>query len=124
MNTSFTALGAFASLFTALPVAAAAASEPKHAEEVSIPFPETGIRSWHATDDRTLYVIDNRRRWYRVELMRPCVGLPYAYAIGFDTRGMRRIDRFSAITHEGQRCPVRSVVRSDGPPSTDRKPDA
>jgi hypothetical protein len=62
-------------------------------------------------------VIDRSRRWYRVELMRPCVGLPYAYSIHFQTRGTGRFDRYSAIGYQGQRCPVRSVVRSEAPPT-------
>lgn len=96
--------------------AIAAEPPPPRGEEVAIPFPRSGIRTWHADTDRLLYVQDRSRRWYRVELMRPCQGIQYNYALGFDTRGLSRFDRFSYILAQGQRCPVNSVVRSDPPP--------
>ena len=117
MLTAAAALGLVASA----PAGAAPRPAPAIGEETYIPFPGNGIRSWHAEDDYGLWVIDHRRRWYRVELMRPCVGLPYSYAIGFKTRGTGRFDRTSAITYQGQNCPVRSVVRSEAPPEKKRK---
>ena len=116
MTQTLTLLAALSAAFAA-PACAAPSKQPAIGEEASIPFPESGIRSWHADDDRTLWVIDRSRDWYRVELMRPCVGLPYAYSLSFETRGTGRFDRFSAIAYQGQRCPVRSVVRSEVPPT-------
>ena len=116
MTKTLTLLAALGAAFAA-PAFAAPSKQPALGEEAAIPFPESGIRSWHADDDRTLWVIDRRRDWYRVELMRPCVGLPYAYSLGFLTRGTGRFDRYSAIAYQGQRCPVKSVVRSEAPPT-------
>jgi Family of unknown function (DUF6491) len=117
-------LAALAAAFTALPAPAAPKPAAAIGDETYIPFPESGIRSWHADDDRTLWVIDHRRRWYRVDLMRPCVGLPYAYALHFATRGTGRFDRTSAIAYQGQRCPVKSVVRSDPPETAKERREA
>lgn len=112
-----TSMALIAAAVAAAPPAAEAQMELRHGEETYIPFPESGIRSWHAENDRLLWVVDRSRRWYRVELMRPCVGLPYGYALGFKTRIPGRFDRTSAILYQGQTCPVRSVVRGEPPPS-------
>jgi hypothetical protein len=96
----------------------AAASEQAPAQkEARIPFANHGgIRDWHAEDSDTLYVQDRMRRWYRAELMHRVTGLPFAWAIGFDVGGIDTFDRFSSIVVEGQRIPVRSLVRVEGPP--------
>ncbi|MDP8912442.1 MAG: DUF6491 family protein [Pseudomonadota bacterium] len=114
MRKMLTAMAAVAAVLVSAPAAAVEPQAPR-GEEVSIPFPRSGIRTWHAETDRILYVQDRSRRWYRVELMRPCLGIQYNYALGFDTRGLSRFDRFSYILARGQRCPVNSVVRSDPP---------
>lgn len=108
-------LAAVGAALVSVPALAAEPPAPR-GEEVAIPFPRTGIRTWHADTDRILFVQDHRRRWYRVELMRPCLGIQYNYALGFDTRGLSRFDRYSYVLARGQRCPVNSVVRSDPPP--------
>ncbi len=115
MNKILTAMAALGAALVPVSAPAAGQQAPR-GEEVAIPFPRTGIRTWHADTDRILYVMDRSRRWYRVELMRPCQGIQYNYAIGFDTRGLSRFDRHSFILARGQRCPVNSVVRSDPPP--------
>lgn len=94
--------------------AAQAAPQP----QASIPFVNHGgIRDWRAADRDTLYVQDSRRNWYRAELMGPCLDLPFAHAIGFETRGVDRFDKFSNVVVRGQRCAVQSLVRSEAPPS-------
>ncbi len=86
--------------------------------QASIPFVNhNGIRDWHATDTRTLFVQDNRRQWYRATLFAPCFDLPFANAIGFETRGIDRFDRFSAIRVGRDRCKVSSLTPSDAPPA-------
>lgn len=101
-------------------VSASAAAEPAPApapQEARIPFVDHGgIRDWRAADGDTLYVQDAHRRWYRAELMHRATGLPFALAIGFDTGAVGSLDRFSAIVVDGQRIPLRSLVRVDGPP--------
>jgi hypothetical protein len=53
--------------------------------------------------------------------MAPCQDLPFANAIGFETRGTSDFDRFSTIVVRGQRCPVPSVVKSGAPPKKAHK---
>jgi hypothetical protein len=102
--------------FAAAPAAASPEPAPT-AQEARIPFVNHGgIRDWRAVDGDTLYLQDSRRRWYRAELMHDAIGLPFAWAIGFETRGVDSFDRFSSVVVEGQRIPVRSLVRVDGPP--------
>jgi len=100
----------------------AAAAEPK-GEEVSIPFVNhpRAIRTFEATSDEILYLQDRRGRWYRAELGGPCIGVRWANAIGYDTRGGLSLDRFSRILVEGQTCPIVSLTRSEPPPRKRRK---
>lgn len=111
---------AIAAAIAALTVSAASAAPtpaPAKAPEASIPFVNYGgIRDWQAVDAETLYVQDSRRNWYRATLFAPCIDLRFAHAIGFETRGLDRFDRFSTLRVGDQRCHVRSVVRSEGPP--------
>jgi hypothetical protein len=92
--------------------------------QASIPFVNhNGIRDWHAADSRTLYVQDARRQWYRATLFAPCFDLPFAQAIGFETRGVDTFDRFSSIRVRGERCSVSSLEVSGAPPAkAKRKP--
>ena len=91
----------------------AAAAKPGQAQ---IPFAASrGIRSFHAESDETVYLEDRRGRWYRAELAGTCLGLRWALAIGYDTRGGASFDRFSAILVDGQRCPLVSLTRSEKP---------
>lgn len=96
---------------------AAAASSP--AANISIPFANHGgIRNWEADRDQGLWVQDSRRNWYYAKLMGPCIGLDFALSIGFDTRPMGTLDRFSSIVvpREG-RCAIQSFAPSEGPPT-------
>ena len=104
-------------------LAAAAAPSPVGDEQVSIPFvtQPRAIRSFNAPSDDLLYLKDRRGRWYRAEIGGPCVGLSWANAIGYDTRGSLSLSRGSAILVEGQRCLITSLTRSDPPPRKRRK---
>jgi hypothetical protein len=68
-----------------------------------------------------LYLQDRQRRWYRAEIGAGCFNLSAATAIGYDTRGGLSLDQFGAILVEGQRCPILSLTRSDGPPRRHKK---
>ena len=105
------ALGA---VFLALAGTAVAAPA---APDVSIPFANHGgIRDWAADHDRGLWVQDVHRQWYYAKLMGPCIGLPFAQSIGFDTHPLGRFDKFSAIVVPGSgRCVVQSFTLSGGP---------
>lgn len=104
----------------ALALAGQSALAAPHASlppQASIPFVNhNGIRDWHAADSRTLYVQDARRQWYRATLFSPCLDLPFAQSIGFETRGLDTFDRFSSIRVRGDRCQVSSLERSEAPP--------
>ncbi len=96
---------------------AQAAAAPQAAAQASIPFVNhNGIRDWRAIDSRTLYVQDRRRQWYRATLFAPCFDLPFAQAIGFETRGPDRLDRFSTLRVRGDRCALSSLEKSEPPP--------
>jgi Family of unknown function (DUF6491) len=87
-------------------------------EEASIPFVSQprSIRSFRAVGDDILYLQERRGRWYRAELGGPCIGLSWANAVGYDTRGGLSLSRGSSILVEGQRCLITSLTRSEGPP--------
>lgn len=107
-----------------LALAAAAlspAAEPTAAREATIAFPERSIRSFHAADDETVYLRGPGRRWYKATLLAPCRELPFALAIGYDTRGGSAFDRFSTLVVEGEHCPIQSLVESEAPPKKVRK---
>ncbi|MEN7536630.1 DUF6491 family protein [Aurantiacibacter flavus] len=78
-----------------------------------------GIRNWHAEDRDTLYIQDRRRNWYKAELMIPSHELPFAWAIGFDTGPIDRLDKFSQIVVDGRSYPIASLTQVDGLPERD-----
>lgn len=100
-----------------------AQSQPSDArQEASIPFVNHGgIRDWRSGDRDTLYVQGRNRQWYEATLMAPAHALPFAWAIGFDTGPMDRLDRFSSIVVEGIRYPIHSLVKVEGPPARPNK---
>jgi hypothetical protein len=112
-----------------LPLIAAAAAPafaspaPSRAPEVSIPFAThaRSIRNFEAPSDDVLYLEDRRRRWYRAEIGGPCFGLRWATTIGYDTRGRLSLDQGSRILVDGNRCPIVSITRSEGPPRKMKK---
>ncbi len=111
------ALGILAAPATALP-------QPQ-GEQASIAFAnQGGIRDWQAGDRDTLYIQGRNRQWYEATLMAPSHDLRFAWAIGFDTGPADRLDRFSTVVIRGQRYPIVSLVKIEGPPpKRDRSPD-
>lgn len=97
--------------------APALAETPVKREEASIPFANHrhAIRNFEAPSDELVYLQDRQKRWYRADVGH-CFGLKWAHAIGYDTRGGINLDSFGAILVDGQRCPIVSLTRSDGPP--------
>lgn len=98
---------------------AAAASE-KPSGEIVIPFMSSLTNvEWKAASDDSLYLRGPRGDWYFVRTTNRCTRLWAARGIGFQTfRG--QLDRHGAIMVQGVRCPVASIVRSDGPPKKPR----
>ncbi|HET9639300.1 MAG TPA: DUF6491 family protein [Allosphingosinicella sp.] len=103
--------------FLAAVAAPALAESPVSREEASIPFANHrhAIRNFEAPSDEIVYLQDRQRRWYRADVGY-CFGLKWAHAIGYDTRGGMSLDSFGAILVDGERCPILSLTRSDGPP--------
>jgi Family of unknown function (DUF6491) len=101
----------------------AAAAAGLAAEETVIPFVSSiGSVEWKAASDKALYVRGGNGSWYFVRTTNRCTRLRAALAIGFETSALDQLDRHGAILVQGQRCPVASVTRSDGPPKKARKP--
>jgi Family of unknown function (DUF6491) len=110
-----------AALLAATVPALASPSEPQRAvarEEVRIPFASFGaIRNFRPVGDDVVYLMGTHRRWYRAELNGPCINLPAALRLGFDTRfNGNTLDNSSTLLVDGERCAIASLTRADGPP--------
>ena len=99
-------------------VARSAPPETQAREEVRIPFASFGaIRNFRAVGDDVVYLEGRHRRWYRAELNGPCINLPAALRIGFDTRyNGNTLDNSSTLIVGGEPCRIMSLTRADGPP--------
>ncbi|MBK6411915.1 MAG: hypothetical protein IPF76_02360 [Sphingopyxis sp.] len=88
-------------------------------------FPsDSSIRNWQADRGRGIWIQDRQRTWYYGTFAGYCREVDFAQAIGVETRGAGRLDRFSAILVRGERCPLTSFVTSAGPPTRrDREKD-
>lgn len=111
-----------------LPLSAAAADEPAPQNPVgesralgvesSIIFPsDSSIRNWRADRERGIWIQDRKGDWYYGTFAGICRDVDFAQAIGVETRGTARLDRFSAILVRGERCLLSSFVTSEAPPS-------
>lgn len=95
-------------------------SEP---EEARIPF-ASNVRDFRADGTDGIYIQDIHRNWYRGTFMSPCLDLPFANAIGFDDRGTGGLDKWGTIYVRGDRCTLRTFVKSGRPPKKLHKPKA
>jgi len=95
----------------------------KLGKETSIPFIGTiGLYNFEADGDRGVWLQDQQRRWYYARVLGPCTGLPFAARIGVDTRfGGSQLDRTGTLLVDRQRCPINSLVASNGPPLKAKK---
>lgn len=110
-----------------LPLSAAAAIEPTGAPakeprtlgvESSIVFPsDSTIRNWQADRDRGIWIEGRRGEWYYGTFAGFCRDIDFAQAIGVETRGAGRLDKFASIIVRGDRCQLSSFVTS-APPLT------
>ena len=110
-----------------LPLSAAAAIEPAEEPralgvEASIVFPsDSSIRNWQVDRDRGIWIQDRRRNWYYGTFIGICRDVDFAHAIGVETRGAGRLDKFASIIVRGERCPLTSFVTSGPPPSKEER---
>jgi hypothetical protein len=96
---------------------ATASPPPPPSAETWIPYAGSdGIVEWKVSGPDALWVRSMMGGWYLVRTMAPCPRLRTANALGFIASPGDRLDRYSAILAEGQRCQLTSVTRSDGPP--------
>jgi hypothetical protein len=101
--------------------AASAANASPRDQSGNIPLLDrSGIQSWTAENDSTLFVQAMGGKWYRLELAIPCTGLPFETRIRFATGQTDTLDDFSSITFDGERCPVQSVSPVASPPATNQ----
>lgn len=102
--------------------AGAAGDEPR---ETVIPFMGSlNAVEWKAASDDSLYLRGPKGDWYFIRTMNRCTRLLSARGIGFHASAGGQLDRHSAILVQGVRCPVESIVRSDGPPRKARRKPA
>jgi len=93
------------------------------AREVSIPFARFGkVRNFRPDGRDAVYLQDRGRNWYYARLTHPCFDLPFAHAIGIDTRGGSSVDQFTTLIVGNERCRIGSLVRSGPPPKKVKKP--
>lgn len=111
-------------LFAAPPVMATAPADGASTRPAAIPFANHSVRNWVSEGDQVIYFEASGRRWYRAVLFAPSTDLPFAQAIGFDTGPAGTLDKWSTLVIRGQRYPIRSFERVDGPPSKARKAKA
>ena len=98
--------------------AAPAVAERPPGVEASIPLADSvGIRSFTPDGDSALWIQGQDRQWYRAELMGRCWGLDSAVKVGFVTKGVGSLDKFSQIVVDGAKCQISSLTTSAPPPS-------
>lgn len=103
--------------FLALAASGAAAAPLDEGRETRIPFVTSMTNiEWEAASDDSLYLRGPKGEWYFIQTMNRCSRLLVARGIGFHASAGGQLDRHSAIMVQGVRCPVASIVRSDGPP--------
>lgn len=96
---------------------AAAAPRIDETRETRIPFVTSMSNiEWKAASDDSLYLRGPKGDWYFIRTMNRCSRLLVARGIGFHASAGGQLDRHSAIMVQGVRCPVASIVRSEGPP--------
>ena len=105
-----------------LALAASGAAAKDMSGETVIPFINSMSNiEWKAASNDSLWVRGGRGEWYFVRTSNRCSRLQAANGIGFHTSALGQLDRHGAILVQGVRCPVASIVRSDGPPEKPRR---
>jgi hypothetical protein len=114
-------LSAAAAVLAAAGCATSTPAPPASGPETYIPYANRdGIAEWRVAGSDGLYARALTGGWYLIRLVGPCSGLRADMPLLFDTR-QGRLDRFSAIEVERERCPVESVTRIAGEPPKSRR---
>jgi hypothetical protein len=91
--------------------------------EARIPFANNGgIYNWRAVNDRTLLIQARNRQWYKATLFAPCIDLPFAERVGFESNRDGSFDKFSSITVRRQSCSLSSLVPTAVPAAAAKAP--
>jgi hypothetical protein len=93
--------------------AASATAGPEDPEKPAvIDFVDLGgIRDWRAEGNEALLVQSACGTWYRATFFGPCPGIQFREKLAFVTDGMNRLDRFSSVLVDRQRCWFRTFER-------------
>ncbi len=98
------------------PIVAASAGSEAAAGEARIPFANHGgIYNWQVVNDRTILIQAQNRMWYKATLFSPCLNLPFAERLGFQSNADGSFDKFSSIRVGRQNCPLVSLVPTTAP---------
>ncbi|MGH8253333.1 MAG: DUF6491 family protein [Steroidobacteraceae bacterium] len=98
--------------------AGAAANQPAHPPEATVPFAANGgIENWEADGNKGLWIQVRGRHWYYAKFFAPCPGVQFHEGLGFKFGPSGELDRWSEVfTRDTGRCAFTSLVTSDGPP--------
>lgn len=89
---------------------------PVPAGEARIPFADHGgIYNWQVLNNRTILIQGQDRSWYKATLFSPCVDLPFAERVGFQSNPDGTFDKFSSIRVGRQNCRLTSLVPTTPP---------
>lgn len=110
-----------------LPLSPLAAEEAKQEPralgvESSITFPgSSSIRNWDTDRNRGIWIQDRKGDWFYGTFAGFCSKADFAHIIAFETPGVSKLDRFSTIIVDGERCALSSFVTSAPPPTRKEK---
>jgi len=119
---AFVATGGIHATAQAVRAEEAASPSSGRAPDVAIPFVNHGgVRDWRADGDTKLYIQDSSGKWYLATLAAPSPDLPFATAVGFETRGSDRLDKFGSVVISGKTYPLAALAESGPPPPRQRR---
>jgi hypothetical protein len=78
-----------------------------------------GIEDWRPEGSDAMLIRGRNGSWYRARFFSPCIGLRFRDSVAFVTDGTDRLDRFSSVLVDGQRCWFRSFEKLEAEPLRD-----
>jgi hypothetical protein len=108
----------FAALLIATPALTVpqAPEPPTGPEAVVLGFRQDGLTDYRIDGKRGIYLRAQDGHWYYLRVRPECPRLAAADGFGVETGPAGRLDKYSTISVQGQRCWLSSVVRSPEPP--------
>ncbi len=112
-----------ASLLLATPaLAVPQAPEPTGPEAVILGFRQDGLVDYRIDPPRGIYLrASSDGKWYYLHVRQNCPRLAAADGFGVETGPQGRLDRYSTITVQGERCWLTSITESPAPPGYRQK---